>query len=154
MPPSTRGGSVVSATGEESLQSFDGVLPNGLQRPLRSHDERLSRGEKHHASLHSWSVNPDDCGGRYIMPPSTRGGSVVSATGEESLQSLDGLLPNGLQRPLRSHDERLSRVDKHASLNLRRVSRDDWGGYCKSRWTPQHSASSQAASPQAKNRRY
>ncbi len=71
MFPSACGGSVVSATGEALLQSFDAASPNDSSRPLRSCTSRLSRGEKHHAShyvshhvsLRLRSVSRDDWGG-------------------------------------------------------------------------------------------
>ncbi len=71
------------------------------------------------------------------MSPSACGGSVVSATGEALLQSIDAAAPNDSSRPLRSCTSRLSRGEKryvslrlhHVSLRLRRVSRiSDWGG--------------------------
>ncbi len=48
MFPSACGGSVVSATGEASLQPFDAASPIDSSRPLRSCTSRLSRGEIHH----------------------------------------------------------------------------------------------------------
>jgi hypothetical protein len=107
MPPSACGGSVVSATGEASLQPHDAAAPNDSSRPLRSCTSRLSRGEKHNASV---------C---LLMFPSACGGSVVSATGEALLQSIDARSPNDSSRPLRSCTSRLSRGEKqHSSVCL------------------------------------
>ncbi len=47
-----------------------------------------------------------------VMFPSARGGSVVSATGEAPLKSLNAPSPNDSSRPLRSCTSRLSRGEK------------------------------------------
>ncbi len=98
MFPSACGGSVVLATGEASLQLLDAASTNDSSRPLRSCTSRLSRGEIHHVSLRL-----------LLMFPSACGGSVVSATGEASLQSFDAASTNDSSRPLRSCTSRLSR---------------------------------------------
>ncbi len=121
--PSACGGSGVSATGEASLQSFDDATPSDSSRPLRSHYSRLSKGEKHHATLRLRCF-PPLAEGRACQRLGRRLYSRLTMHRQTTSNGLSARVPR--DSPEERNSMQISACD--VSLRLRRVSRNDWGG--------------------------